>query len=242
MQRAIREFYKIRCGGTQQQIYAEGPSGAPAILFIHGGPGWSLAPYCHHYLDLLKSQVLCFHWDQRGIWRSFDPGVDFSQVTIQTYVDDLAVVVVELLSRYRLKKICLSGHSWGTIMTTLYAHSHPEKVDFVANVGQMGVASENEKEIYRKLQEFGQNSRNQELIDFLGKIPDILNMPPDTSFAMRRWSTRFRGQHYNYTDEEKMEQDLTKNAPTPYADLDPEAAGFKDADHTRRRESFGPKL
>ncbi len=93
---------------------AWGPSGAPRLLVLHGGPG------AHH--DYLLPQLLrlaerhdAVFYDQRGGGRSkFD---NLATVTWRTQVEDLARVADALVDG----PLHLVGYSWGALLAMLYA-------------------------------------------------------------------------------------------------------------------------
>lgn len=97
-----------------------GPTDAPRILVLHGGPG------AHHdYLlpqfGRLARQYRLVFYDQRGGGRSRDTGP--GEVTWQQLVQDLAQVVRER----HLEPLTIIGYSWGGLLALLYtieSHRH----------------------------------------------------------------------------------------------------------------------
>lgn len=93
---------------------AYGPTGAPRLLVLHGGPG------AHH--DYLLPQMLALadqfelvFYDQRGGGRSQTD--DRTPITWRTHVADLDLVIAELA----LESPTLIGYSWGGLLAMLYA-------------------------------------------------------------------------------------------------------------------------
>ena len=91
-----------------------GPTNAPKLLVLHGGPG---ADHCYmlpQMLHLGERYDLLFY-DQRGGGRSkSDPQVP---ITWRTHVEDLGAVVTE----FGLEPLSLVGYSWGAMLALLYA-------------------------------------------------------------------------------------------------------------------------
>jgi proline iminopeptidase len=96
-----------------------GPSEAPRLLVLHGGPG------AHH--DYLLPQMLelataaggrgLLFYDQRGGGRSKTPNADREPITWQVQVRDLGDVITE----FGLSSPIVVGYSWGGLLAMLYA-------------------------------------------------------------------------------------------------------------------------
>jgi proline iminopeptidase len=101
---------------TKVPLYwaAYGPTGAPRLLVLHGGPGAHHDYLLPQMLDLATDHELLFY-DQRGGGRSKTD--DRDPITWQTHVEDLDRVVDEL----RLEPLDLIGYSWGGLLAMLYA-------------------------------------------------------------------------------------------------------------------------
>ena len=93
---------------------AFGPSAAPRLLVLHGGPGAHHDYLLPQFLDLADAFELLFY-DQRGGGRSKTD--DRTPITWQTHVRDLERVVAEL----ELAPVTMVGYSWGAMLALLYA-------------------------------------------------------------------------------------------------------------------------
>jgi proline iminopeptidase len=93
-----------------------GPSGAPRLLVLHGGPGADHAYLLPQMLQLATDFELVFY-DQRGGGQSKEAAA--TQVTWETQVDDLASVIADL----GVDPLTLVGYSWGGLLALLYARS-----------------------------------------------------------------------------------------------------------------------
>lgn len=101
---------------TKVPLYwaAYGPTGAPRLLVLHGGPGAHHDYLLPQMLELATDHELLFY-DQRGGGRSKTD--DRAPITWRTHVEDLGRVVDEL----RLERLDLVGYSWGGLLAMLYA-------------------------------------------------------------------------------------------------------------------------
>ena len=112
---------------TSEPLYwcAYGPSPAPRLVLLHGGPGASheyLLPQMLRLAD--RHDVLCY--DQRGGGRSKSDAA--TPVTAQSHVDDLGRVVHELGAH----PLTLVGYSWGGLLALLYTLAARERADLIA--------------------------------------------------------------------------------------------------------------
>lgn len=112
---------------TSAPLYwcAYGPSPAPRLVLLHGGPGAShdyLLPQMLRLAD--RHDVLCY--DQRGGGRS--KGDATTSVTAELLVDDLGHLVRELGAH----PLTLVGYSWGGLLALLYTLEAKKRADLIA--------------------------------------------------------------------------------------------------------------
>jgi proline iminopeptidase len=103
----------------------------PAVVFMHGGPGYNPVSFelgAANKLADLGYYVITF--DQRGCGRSKKDTV-FSHYKFNAANDDINTV----LKRYNVTQAYFIGHSWGGTETIKYAESFPEKVKGIILVG-----------------------------------------------------------------------------------------------------------
>jgi proline iminopeptidase len=101
---------------TERPLYwcAYGPSGAPRLLVLHGGPGAEHGYLLPQFLDLADEYELVFY-DQRGGGRS--KGDQSDPITWKTQAGDLERVIGELAGG----PPTIIGYSWGGMLALLYA-------------------------------------------------------------------------------------------------------------------------
>lgn len=113
------------------QLYSKayGDSTKPAVIFLHGGPGYNAAGF-----ELSTAQALADRgyfvivFDQRGCARSPDPK---AQYTLAEAFGD----VRSIYQRYHLTKATLMGHSWGGTLGILFAEKDSGQVARLVLVG-----------------------------------------------------------------------------------------------------------
>lgn len=110
-----------------QEIYSNsfGDVKNPAIIFLHGGPGFNSINF-----EITTAQVLAekgyfvIVYDRRGEGRSVDNSAQF---TYKQTIDDLH----SLFKKHNIKKASLIGHSFGGIVATKFANTYPDVVSSI---------------------------------------------------------------------------------------------------------------
>lgn len=107
-----REFY----------LKTFGSHDAPALIYLHGGPGYNSAAFeASTPQRLADSGFFVIVYDRRGEGRSKDTGATY---TFEESNADL----LKIYERFRLKKATLLGHSFGGVVGTKFATAHPDKI------------------------------------------------------------------------------------------------------------------
>lgn len=100
-------------------------SSKPVMVFLHGWGGSSR--YWQPVAQALATDFDCLLYDLRGFGRSLDPFRASKVVetyTIQSYVDDLAV----LLDTLDIAQVFLQTHSMGSTIGAFFLNQHPQRV------------------------------------------------------------------------------------------------------------------
>jgi proline iminopeptidase len=135
---SIATMEAVTIGGISQSIWFRGLSQSnPALILLHGGPGTSESALFRHYNSALEEHFLVVYWEQRGSGRSFHPDIPPESMTIAQFVRDLDEVVELVRRRFDKDKVVLLGHSWGTVLGTIYVFQHPHKVSAYAGIAQI---------------------------------------------------------------------------------------------------------
>jgi proline iminopeptidase len=114
---------------TRHGLYADirGDTRAPALLFLHGGPGQG----CHDFMalqgDLLATSVRLIGLDQRGVDRSA-PLPEDTRLAIADLVEDCEAVRQAL----GIERWVVLGQSFGGALALRYAAAHPAAITAVA--------------------------------------------------------------------------------------------------------------
>lgn len=127
----IRQYIQIR--GADKK--------APLMLFLHGGPGGSMAGLCHVMQPEWEHHFTVVNWDQRNVCKTYlankSNAAAISQSgTLEDYMADIDAVIAYLHTVYDFEKIILMGFSWGSLIGAEYAKRHGETVSHYIGVGQ----------------------------------------------------------------------------------------------------------
>lgn len=146
----------------------------PVLLFLHGGPGMSEATFSYVFQEEISDLYTVVHWDQRGAGKTLSKNKNIYP-TINELLDDLSQVVKYLKEKYTKEKIVILGHSFGSILGTLFVLNYPEDVLYYIGAGQVISLTENEKVGYEKLKELivkSDNKKDLEKLKKIGKYPE----------------------------------------------------------------------
>lgn len=110
---------------------AYGKKTDPPVIYMHGGPRGNATLFEGTTAqDLADRGFYVIVYDRRGEGRSVDTA---ALLTFDEAFNDLNA----LISRYGLKKVNLIGHSFGGIVSALYAATFPQQVDRLILVGAL---------------------------------------------------------------------------------------------------------
>lgn len=97
-------------------------SGAPPVVFLHGGPGYNSHSFSVIAGPALERQLRMVYFDQRGSGRSERPWEgDYRMATLVEDIEGLRRAL-------GVQRIAIIGHSFGGTLALEYAATHPERV------------------------------------------------------------------------------------------------------------------
>lgn len=157
-----REFVMI--GGISQYLHHRGEDvDNPVLLFLHGGPGEPILPFAQEFQIPWEKHVTVVHWDQRNCGKTYfnnDPKQVAPTTTVDRIVQDTYEIVEYLRNKYHKEKIIILGHSWGSVLGSLFSKKYPELVQAYIGVGQVVNMIDNERVGYEKVLESAKEAGN----------------------------------------------------------------------------------
>ncbi len=132
-QRSIFLLLIFSCSINAQTLFSNsfGDPKNPAIIFMHGGPGYNPVSFelgAANTLADLDFYVITF--DQRGCGRSKKDSVT-DHYKFNKANDDINTI----LKRHNVAQVVFIGHSWGGTEAIKFAEGFPEKVKAIILVG-----------------------------------------------------------------------------------------------------------
>ena len=190
-----------------QDIYSKsfGKNTDPAIIFLHGGPGYNSANFevtTAHRLSTEGFFVIVY--DRRGEGRSPDYHAAY---TFKESFDDLK----DLYKNYGIKTAHLIGHSFGGLLGTLFTEKNPKMVESLILVGSPIKFSESFETIIRESRSIYEAKNDTSSLRYLGKLEKM--DPSSLSYSSYCFMNAMRNGFYSpdeTSEEAKVLYDLFK--------------------------------
>jgi len=168
----VEEYAPIN--GINQYLYHLGTSyDNPVLLFLHGGPGSAESLFTRTFQEKWEDIYTVVHWDQRGTGKTLIRNPD-KLPTIDLVLQDLFEVIQHLKKKYKKQKIVLLGHSWGSVLGSVFIRKYPEEVAYYIGAAQVIDMLENERVGYNKVKELIEQAgdiKSMKKLESIGEYP-----------------------------------------------------------------------
>ena len=162
----------MRINGIEQYLFHAGTKyDNPVMLFLHGGPGFAESTLSYIFQEKWEEIFTVVHWDQRGAGKTFTKNPN-QCTTIDLLEEDLFGIVRYLKEKYHKQKIILFGHSWGTILGSIFVKIHPAEIAYYIGTGQVINMFENERVGYEKVKELALRANDKKSLRELDNLGD----------------------------------------------------------------------
>ncbi|WP_434305018.1 alpha/beta fold hydrolase [Clostridium botulinum] len=186
----------VRINGIKQYLFHAGTKyDNPIMLFLHGGPGFAESTLSHIFQEKWEKIFTVVHWDQRGAGKTFTKNPD-EYPTIDLMLKDLFEIVQYLKRKYNKQKIIIFGHSWGTVLGSIFIKKYPEEVAYYIGVGQVISMFENERIGYEKVKELALRASDKKSLKELEALGDYPG--DDHGIAFKKNSEKLRAVQGKY--------------------------------------------
>ncbi len=119
----------------------------PLILFLHGGPGGANIGMSSvlEAKSKLTNHFTIIQYDQRGAGKSYYEDMTSDDLSLKLMLEDLKILIDKLLLKFNQKKICIIGHSFGTVLGIRLCKEIPHKINSYIGISQLTNLIESEK-------------------------------------------------------------------------------------------------
>ena len=148
---------------------------APVFIFIHGGPGQSEAMMAYIVEEYASRNYNIVYYDQRGAGKTYLRNKKARPDT-EILKKDLLEIVLYVKKAYQKDKVGIIGHSWGSVLGSMFALEYPEHLLCYIGCGQVINLIENERVGYNKLKAAIEQSGNQgdkKKLEKIGEYPVV---------------------------------------------------------------------
>jgi len=179
----IEEYVSIN--GINQYLFHSGTKyDNPVMLFLHGGPGGAASLCSYVYQEKWEDIFTVIHWDQRGAGKTLTNNPD-KYPTIELMLSDLFKIIQYLKKKYNKQKIIILGHSWGSVLGSIFIKKYPEEISYYIGVGQVIGMLENERVGYEKVKELILQAKDNKSLKKLEIVGDYPGDKLDSIFRKR---------------------------------------------------------
>ena len=182
----IQESTYIDIDGMKQYIQIRGESTEnPVMIFIHGGPASPMGYVSAYYQRELESELTIINYDQRGCGRTYYANDCNANADIDLLVNDLNIIVEYVKKRFGKKNVIIAGHSWGTVIGSIYVQKYPENVNCYIGISQITNLYKNKLNVARMALEKDEikgtedEQKLTELIKRMSRVNDYNDMSLD---------------------------------------------------------------
>ena len=182
-------------GGVPQAILIRGADvDQPALLRLHGGPGYPFFPYLPTTGPLkdLEKHFTLIYWEQRGTGASFSRKVRKKSMNTDQFLQDTYEVLRLAKNLLHKKKVYVWGHSWGSNLGLLVSAKYPDEIIAYIGTGQSANILANERSCFEFAVRKTQLEGHAKGIRRLSKI-DTTDYTLKDALEVRRWIYTYGG-------------------------------------------------
>lgn len=166
----VSELQQLKLDNKMQTVLLEGKSkDLPILITVHGGPGTPI-PFSvggRGAFPELTDKYIMVYWDQYGCGKNYS--VLNYDVTINSYVNMLSDLVVEIRKQFPGNNIYLFGMSWGTILTCKAANRLPNEISGIIAYGQIVRDLGKNKDSYNQLTQCDLKEEERQVLEHVMK-------------------------------------------------------------------------
>lgn len=216
----IERLEAVRIGGIEQWVSIRGMDRRnPALLFLHGGPGYVSIPMSWWYSRGWEEYFTVVQWDQRGAGKTLlmngraalAPTMNAERLLADT--EEMIGWVARELGK---EKIFVVGQSWGSYLGLEMAKRLPRSLHAYIGVGQVTNGPESERRGWQFAIDAARRAGNEHAVKELQAIAPYFApghpSPLADLYVQRKW-LEYYGGSMAYRHGSTAEGDLVKLSP-----------------------------
>ena len=166
----IEEYVSIN--GISQYFLHIPNTGKEVVIMLHGGPGLANS-YAAYYQQPYADFCNVVYYDQRGAGKTqLKNKVSSDSLSLDVLIEDLRQTIEYVKQKYTTDSVFLLGHSWGTMLGTLYIIKYPQTVAGYIGYGQVVATATQDRRYYEYVKAAVLKSGNHEDITALKGVSD----------------------------------------------------------------------
>lgn len=197
----VERVERVSIGGIDQWVSIRGTDRRnPALLYIHGGPGYVSMPMSWWFTRGWEEFFTVVQWDQRAAGKTHllsDPATIAPTLTRERMIADAEEMAGWVRRELRKDKIFVLGHSWGSFLGLQLAKRHPGWLHAYIGVGQLIDGPESERRGWRFAMDAARRAGDADGIRELEAIASYAAPGTTVSikdlYVQRKWIGRYGG-------------------------------------------------
>jgi pimeloyl-ACP methyl ester carboxylesterase len=193
----IASLEQIELGGLKQWVLMRGRNvNKPVLLILHGGPGSPELAMVRQYNRELEKHFVVVNWEQRGAGKSWSKDIKSADMKISVFVSDAEELVVYLRKRFKMDKIYIEGHSWGSALAALLAQKIPQYIKAYVGIGQATNIIESEKLVFERTLEVLKKAGDKKMLLEMQEASGMVYGDLKKTMTQRKCSMKYGGLVY----------------------------------------------
>jgi proline iminopeptidase len=192
---------RLRIGGIDQWVSIRGADRRnPALLHLHGGPGYVSLPMSWWFGRGWEEYFTVVQWDQRAAGKTHlltDPAAVAPTLTLDRMLADAEELAAWSRRALGKAKIFVLGHSFGSYLGLELARRRPDWLHAYIGVGQVADGPESERRGWRFARDAARRAGDAEAVRELEAIAPYAApgrpVPIDDLYVQRKWVGYYGG-------------------------------------------------
>jgi pimeloyl-ACP methyl ester carboxylesterase len=237
---SIAALEQVRLNGIEQWILIRGrDTSKPVLLFLHGGPGFSLMPFVSLFQTAeLEANFVVVHWDQRGTGKSYSEDLSPEDMRVAKLVEDTRDLTRHLCARFGKDRIFMLGHSWGSALGFMTISEYPELYHAYVAAGEAADWNKRQKMSFNWTLDQARRENHQQAMKALESLQPFSSDSQPHIAIKNEWLAVFGGEYHARAMYETYENHIGQGTEYTDDDLRKLEAGSQWSEETLEAEAI----